>query len=87
VPLLLAVVVFARPAHAQPPDAAFLAALGELRDASYADKEAIADRLVATGYPTAGAVLTAWLDDRLFATADGKSSSFVRTTRACRRSS
>ena len=72
VPLLLAVIVSARPAYAQSPDAAFLAALGELRDASYADKEAIADRLVATGHPTAGAVLTAWLDDRLFATADGK---------------
>jgi urea transport system permease protein len=72
VPLLLAVVVSAHTAHAQPSVAAFLAALGELRDASYADKEAIADRLVVTGYPTAGAVLTAWLDDRLFATSDGK---------------
>ncbi len=71
-PLLLAVIVFAHPVQAQSPDAAFLAALGELRDASYVEKEAIADRLVATGYPTAGAVLTAWLDDRLFATADGK---------------
>jgi urea transport system permease protein len=69
---LLAVIFSAHPVQAQSPGAAFLAALGDLRDASYLDKEAIVDRLVATGYPTAGAVLTAWLDDRLFATADGK---------------
>ena len=72
VPLLLAGAISAHPAQAQSPDATFLAALGELRDASYLDKEAIAERLVATEYPTAGAVLTAWLEDRLFATADGK---------------
>ncbi len=70
-PLLLAVVVCTPTVFAQSPGETFLAALGELREASFADKEAIAERLVATGHPGAGGLLTAWLEDRLFATADG----------------
>ena len=42
------------------------APLGELREASFADKEAIADRLLASGHPSAQAVLTALLEDRLY---------------------
>jgi urea transport system permease protein len=54
-------------AHAQsPPDAGFLSILGELREASYPDKEAIIDRLSQTGHPSVRAVLTAFMEDRLF---------------------
>lgn len=55
------------PARAQSPkDAAFLATLGEMRDASYSDKAAIAERLSQTGHPSVRAVLTALLEDRLY---------------------
>lgn len=55
------------PAFGQSPkDANFLSTLGELREASYADKAAIAERLSQTGYPGVRAVLTAFLDDRLY---------------------
>ena len=60
---LLAAVV---PAWAQPADTPFTAALGELPDAGFADKEAIITRLVETGHPSTGAVLTAMLEDRLY---------------------
>ena len=66
VPLLLP----AAPAAAQPAQVpaadAFLAALNELPDAGYADKEAIVGRLVETGHPGTAAVLTAMLQDRLY---------------------
>ena len=64
--LLLAVSVFTVHALAQSPDDIFRAALGELREASFLDKEAIAERLIATGNSSASAVLTAMLEDRLF---------------------
>ena len=54
------------PAAAQSADAPFLAALGELPDAGFADKEALVARLVETGHSSAGAVLTAMLEDRLY---------------------
>jgi urea transport system permease protein len=53
-------------AQAQAPGDLFLAGLGELREASYAEKEQIADRLGATGHPTARPVLAALLEDRLY---------------------
>jgi urea transport system permease protein len=49
-----------------PKDAAFLSTLGELREASYADKAAIAERLSQGGHPNVRAVLTALLEDRLY---------------------
>jgi urea transport system permease protein len=49
-----------------PSDAAFLSALGELREASYADKANIVERLGQGGHPSVRAVLTAFLDDRLY---------------------
>ena len=67
VPLLLAVLTVAVSAQSQD---AFRAALGELPDAGFVDKEAIAERLMATGHPGAGNVLTAMLEDRLFYTPD-----------------
>jgi len=47
-------------------DASFLATLGELKEASYADKESIVERLSKAGHPSVRAVLTALLEDRLY---------------------
>jgi len=55
------------PAHAQTPkDAIFLSTLGELREASYSDKEGIVERLGQTGHPSVRAVLTALIEGRLY---------------------
>jgi len=54
------------PAAAQSAEATFMAALGELPDAGFADKQAIVGRLIETGHPSPGAVLTAMLEDRLY---------------------
>ena len=55
------------PGQAQSPgDAAFLAALGELREAAFTDKEAIVEKLSKAGHPSVRAVLTAFMEDRLF---------------------
>ena len=55
------------PAYAQSPsDATFLSTLGDLRDASFADKDMIVDRLAQSGHPNVRAVLTALLEDRLY---------------------
>ena len=64
--LLLACLAIAAPVFAQTRDETFLAALGALRDASFVDKEAIVERLTASGHPSVHAVLTAFLDDRLY---------------------
>jgi urea transport system permease protein len=54
-------------------DAAFLTAIGELREASYSEKAAIAQRLIQSGDPHLRAVLTALLEDRLgFRNADNR---------------
>jgi urea transport system permease protein len=47
-------------------DANFLATLGELRNASFDDKDNIVDRLAQSGHPNVEAVLTALLQDRLY---------------------
>jgi urea transport system permease protein len=57
--------------HAQssaPPtaDATFLSTLGELREATYSDKASIVERLSQTGHPSVRAVLTAFLESRLY---------------------
>ena len=49
-----------------PSDASFLSTLGELRDATFADKEKIVERLSQSGHPSVRAVLTALLEDRLY---------------------
>ena len=55
------------PAFAQSPnDASFLAALGQLRDAAFDDKEKIIDQLGLSGHPSAQAALTAFSEDRLY---------------------
>jgi len=63
---LLCLVVSAAPVTAQPANEAFPAALAELPDAGFADKEAIVARLVETGHSSTAAVLTAMLEDRLY---------------------
>jgi urea transport system permease protein len=69
--LLLALLLIASPAShaqlaAQTADEAFATALGELREATFLDKEAIAGRMIAAGHPRARDVLTAFLEDRLY---------------------
>jgi len=65
--LLLLANLSARRVYAQSSsDANFLAAVGELRDATFADKENIVERLVQSGHANARAVLTAFLEDRLY---------------------
>jgi urea transport system permease protein len=68
--LLLAAVAFVPSLRAQtaPPldDAGFLAAVGRLRDATYSEKQQIVEQLAASGHHSAQAVLSAFLDDRLF---------------------
>jgi urea transport system permease protein len=56
----------ASPGRAQSPDASFLAALGQLPDATFSDKEAIAARLSESGHAGTRSVLTALLEDRLY---------------------
>jgi urea transport system permease protein len=51
---------------AQSPDQGLLTSLGELREASFVDKEAIIDRLAAAGHPSTRAVLEAFLEGRLY---------------------
>lgn len=64
--LLLALWVIV-PVHAQSPkDASFLSTLSELREATYSDKANIVERLSQSGHPSVRAVLTAFLEDRLY---------------------
>ena len=48
------------------PDATFLATLGELREADYSTKASIVEQLSRGGHPSVRAVLTAFLEDRLY---------------------
>jgi urea transport system permease protein len=47
-------------------DATFLAALGELPNATFEDKDKIVERLAQSGHPNVQPVLTAFLEDRLY---------------------
>lgn len=47
-------------------DASFLATLGELREATYADKANIVERVAQSGHASVRAVLTALMEERLF---------------------
>jgi urea transport system permease protein len=53
-------------AAAQSDDGAMPAALAALPDATFVEKEAIAERMIATGHPGGRATLTALLEDRLY---------------------
>jgi urea transport system permease protein len=65
---------------AQSGDEAFSAAVAELGEATFLDKEAIAERLIASGHPHARDVLTALLEDRLYARNADKKVFIVKTT-------
>ena len=64
--LLIALLLLAPAASGQAPDDMFRATLGELREASFADKEAIVDKVIASAHPSTQAVLGALRDDRLY---------------------
>ena len=64
--LLLASTMAAATATAQSADESFVAALSALRDASFLDKEAAAERVIATGHRSVLPALTALLEDRLY---------------------
>jgi len=51
---------------ASSPDAIFLATLGELREADYSTKASIVERLSQGGHSSVRAVLTAFMEDRLY---------------------
>ncbi len=81
---LLLALLFASPAglsplFAQTADDAFSTAVGELREASFLDKEAIAERLIASQHPRARDVLTALLEDRLYVRNDTQTVVIVKT--------
>jgi urea transport system permease protein len=55
------------PVRAQSPnDVTFLSTLGELGEATYSDKASIVERLSQAGHPSVRAVLTAFMEDRLY---------------------
>lgn len=78
--LLLLATRSAGPACAQSPsDATFVATLGELRDASFADKDAILQKLAQSGHPNVRAVLTALQEDRLYFHNDDQNVFLIKT--------
>jgi urea transport system permease protein len=67
IPLLLLAGPISGVARAQSAnDASFLALLGQLRDATFPDKEMIVGQLIQSGHPNTSAALTAFLEDRLY---------------------
>ncbi len=68
--LVAALLATAVRAVAQAPDEEMRAALDGLGEAGFADKQAFAERLVASGHRSVRPLLEAWLDDRLYARAD-----------------
>jgi urea transport system permease protein len=81
--LLLLALCCAVSAPAQSPDdAGFLSALGELCEATFPDKETIVDRLSQSGHASVRAVLTAFLEDRLFFRNDDRKVFLVKSNEA-----
>ncbi|HLQ79170.1 MAG TPA: urea ABC transporter permease subunit UrtB [Terriglobia bacterium] len=79
--VLLLVLWGVRPGYAQSPsDAGFLSTLGELREASFPDKEGIVDRLSQSGHPSVRSVLTAFMEDRLVYRNDDQRIFIVKST-------
>jgi urea transport system permease protein len=71
--------------HAQTPEEQVRSALAAVGDASFVEKEALADRIAASGHPAGRAILSAWLEDRLYRRADDQM--FIVTTADAQRSS
>jgi urea transport system permease protein len=79
--VLLLVVLGVREAHAQDTDdITFMSTLGELREASFPDKEAIIDRLTQGSHPGVRGVLMAFLEDRLYFRNGDQKVVIVKTT-------
>ena len=64
--LLLALGAIASLKAQSPNDASFLATLGQLREATYADKATLVERLAQSGHPSVRAALTALMEERLY---------------------
>ena len=80
IPLLLLAGPIRGVAYAQSAnDASFLALLGQLRDATFPDKEMIVGQLVQSGHPNTSVALTAFLEDRLYYRNDDRKVFFVKT--------
>jgi urea transport system permease protein len=78
---LLLAICSALPLHAQSSnDPSFVATLGELREASYADKESIVERLTTNAHPNVRAVLNAFIDDRLCFRNDDQKIFIIKST-------
>jgi len=72
VALLLTIAAAGRILDAQSSEEQVRSALAAVGDASFTEKEALAERIAASGSPRSGAILTAWLEDRLYRRADGQ---------------
>jgi len=64
--LFLAVCSLQTPLRAQSPDEAYAAHLASLREASFLEKESIAEAMIRAGHRGTQEVLTALLEDRLY---------------------
>ena len=64
--LALCLLICPVPTTAETGDEGFRSLVTGFADANFREKEALVERLAATGHPSVGAVLTALLDDRLF---------------------
>jgi urea transport system permease protein len=79
--VLLLVLLGAGAAQAQSSaDTSFLSTLGELREASFPDKEAIVERVTQSGHPNTRVVLTALMEGRLFFRNDDQKIFMVKST-------
>jgi urea transport system permease protein len=79
--LLLLALSGVLPLHAQSQnDEVFLSTLGELREAEFEAKEAIVERLAQTGHSSVRAMLTAFLEDRLYFRNDDRKVVLVKST-------
>ena len=65
-----------------PSDANLVATLGELRDATFEDKEKVIDKLVQSGNPNVRAILTGLLEDRLYSRNDDQRVFLVKSAAA-----
>jgi urea transport system permease protein len=77
--LLVTLLLLAPAASGQTPDDMFRATLGELREASFADKEAIVERAIASAHPSTQPALGALRDDRLYFRNDDQTVVIVET--------
>ncbi len=79
--VLLLTIWGVRFAYAQSPaDAELLSTLGELREASFPDKESIVERLTKSAHPSVRSVLTAFMEERLYYRNDDQKIVIVKST-------